>query len=87
MNRADILAVVQAIYFGPKQTAIISRLLSKLHLALPHLDIRDLIFWNPIELTPEQVVNEAMRREAEHARKADSYCVDKMNGPPGALLS
>jgi hypothetical protein len=70
MSRVDILAIVKEIYFGPALNDVVTPLLEKLSNALPHSDISDLIFWNPVELTPEQVVDEAMRREAEYARKA-----------------
>ncbi len=70
MTRDDILGIVKAIYFGPAQNEVITPLREKLREALPHSAINDLIFWNPVELTPEQVVDEAMRREAEYARKA-----------------
>jgi hypothetical protein len=67
MTRDDILAIVKATYFGPAQNEIVTPLREKLREALPHSAINDLIFWNPVELTPEQVVDEAMRREAEYA--------------------
>ncbi len=67
MTRDDVLSIVREIYFGPTQNIIITRLLERLRQALPHSGIGDLIFHNPQELTPEQVVAEAMRREAEYA--------------------
>ena len=70
MTRDDILEVVWSVYSGPPRNDAITPLLEKLREALPHSAISDLIFWNPVELTPEQVVDEAMRREAEHARTA-----------------
>lgn len=70
MTRDDILAIVKAIYFGPTDTEVITPLRERLRDALPHSGINDLIFWNTVDLTPEQVVDEAMRREAEYARKA-----------------
>ncbi len=71
MNRDEILAIVKEIYCGPTQDEVVTPLRKKLREALPHSGINDLIYWNPVELTPEQVVDEAMRREAEYARKAD----------------
>jgi hypothetical protein len=70
MNRGDILSAVRAICFGPPRNDVITPLLEKLIEALPHSDIIDLIFWNPVVLTPEQIADEAMRREAEYAREA-----------------
>ena len=37
---------------------------------LPTCYISDLIFWDDRELTPEQVADEAMQREADHARQS-----------------
>lgn len=70
MTKSEILSVVNSIYFGSTDTEIVTPLLERLRNELPHSGISDLIFWNPVELTPEQVVDEAMRREAEYARKA-----------------
>jgi hypothetical protein len=69
MTRDEILAVVKEIYLGPTQTELVTPLREKLREALPHSGINDLIFWNPVELTPEEVVEEAMRREAEYGSK------------------
>jgi hypothetical protein len=71
MTQDDILSTVQEICCGPSRNDVITPLLQKLIEALPHTDIIGLIYWNPVELTPEQIVDEAMRREAEYARKAD----------------
>ena len=70
MTKSEILSIVNAIYFGPTDTRIVTSLLERLRDDLPHSGISDLIFWNPVELTPEEIVDEAMRREAEYARKA-----------------
>jgi hypothetical protein len=70
MTRKDILAIVSEICFGSPKNEVITPLLEKLIEVLPHANIIDLIFWNPVELTPEQVVDEAMRQEAEYARSA-----------------
>ena len=71
MTRDDILSMVYKIYSGPAKNATITPLLDKLWKALPHSHISDLIFHNPVELTPEQVVDEAMRREAEYVNSAE----------------
>jgi hypothetical protein len=49
---------------------VVTPLRKKLRDAFPHSAIVDLIYWNPVELTPEEVVDEAMRREAEYTRNA-----------------
>jgi hypothetical protein len=69
MNRDDIIAIVREIYFGPTSEGVVTPLLEKLTEALPHSTVTDLIYWNPVELTPEQVVDEAMKQEAEYARE------------------
>jgi hypothetical protein len=69
MKRDDILSAVRAIYFGDTDDAVVMPLLDKLEDALPHSEICDLIFHDFRGLTPEQVVDEAIRREAEYASK------------------
>jgi len=69
MARDEVLLIVREIYFGPAQNALITLLLERLQEALLYSGVSDLIFHNPEELTPEQVVDEAMQREAEHAAK------------------
>jgi hypothetical protein len=68
MTRDEILSLVQSIYTGSADDVIVSRLLDKLEVALPHGDICDLIFQDMRNLTPEQVVDEAIRREADYAK-------------------
>lgn len=70
MTRIDILSAIREIYAGTTNNDVITQLLDKLEEALPCSDISDLIFHDFRDLTPEQVVDEAMRREADHARKA-----------------
>ena len=71
MNRTEALAIVQEICFGPAENIIITPLLERLQNAYPRADISDLIFHHPVELTPEQVVDIAMQREADYDRKAN----------------
>lgn len=66
MTRDEILYFVQEIYLGPKNNDIITSLLEELYETLPHSAISDLIYHNPQELTPEQVVDEAIRRDVEY---------------------
>lgn len=70
MKRDDILSMVQEVYAGTTDNSAITRLLDKLELALPNSDISDLIFHDFRGLTPEQVVDEAIQREAKHIRAA-----------------
>ncbi len=71
MTGDELLEVVRSIYFGSTRPELVTPLREKLRGALPHSAINDLIFWNPVELAPEQVVDEAMRREAEYARNCN----------------
>ncbi|MFD0713195.1 hypothetical protein [Paenibacillus sp. GCM10027626] len=38
----------------------IDRMIELLEQSVPHPEVSDLIFWNEIELTPEQVVEKAL---------------------------
>ena len=67
MNSNEALSLVKKIYFGPAENVLITPLLDRLYKAFPHAHISDLIFNNSVELTPEQVVAEALKREAEHS--------------------
>ena len=67
MKPGEALRSVEKTYFGPAENVLITPLLDRLYSALPHARISDLIFNNPTVLTPEQVVDEAFKREAEHA--------------------
>lgn len=69
MARNDILSAAREIYTGTTDNAAVMLLLDQLEEALPHSGISDLIFHDFRGLTPEQVVDEALRLEAEHARK------------------
>ena len=69
MTQDDILSAVREIYIGNTDNAAVTILLDRLEEALPHSGISDLIFHDFRGLTPEQVVDEAFRREADYARK------------------
>ena len=69
MTRAEILAAVTKLYAGDGEEDEDTALLNRLDDELPHSGISDLIFQDFRDLTPEQVVDEALRLEAEHARK------------------
>jgi hypothetical protein len=70
MTRHDVLSAVHEIFFGATDSSVVSGLLDKLEEALPHSDISDLIFHDFRGLTPEQVVDEAFKRQAEHAAQS-----------------
>ena len=69
MTRAEILAAVTKLYAGDGEEDEDTALLNRLDDELLHSGISDLISQDFRDLTPEQVVDEALRLEAEHARK------------------
>ena len=68
MTRDAMLQAVIKPYAGGGEEDI--EMVNRLRQELPHSKISDLIFHDDRELTPEQVVDEAMRREAERAGTA-----------------
>jgi hypothetical protein len=68
MTRDELLSLVQSIYTGSTDDVTVLPLLDKLEYALPHGDICDLIFQDMRNLTPTQVVDEAIRREADYTK-------------------
>ena len=70
MTQDEIILAVHEIFFEATENSVVSGLLDKLEEALPHSDISDLIFHDFRGLTPEQVVDEAFKREAEHAAQS-----------------
>ncbi len=71
MTREELLAAVIKLYAGDGDEDEDTALLNQLDNELPHSMISDLIFHDFRGLTPEQVVDEAMRREAEYAKTAN----------------
>jgi hypothetical protein len=69
MTRAELLAAVVKLYAGDGDEKEDTALLNRLDDELPHSGISDLIFHDFRGLTPEQVVDEAMRREEEHVSR------------------
>ncbi len=69
MAQNDILAAIREIYIGDADNAVVTPLLDKLEEVLPHSAISDLVFHDFRGLTPEQVMDEALRREADYVRK------------------
>ncbi len=69
MTRDELLTLVQSIYAGSTDDAVVHPTLDELEEALPHAGICDLIFQDMRNLTPEQVVDEALQREADYARQ------------------
>jgi hypothetical protein len=70
MEKSEVLSLVRSIYTGSTDEAIVYPILDKLEEALPHGDVCNLIFQDMRNLTPEQVVDEALKREAEYAARS-----------------
>lgn len=69
MTGAEMLAAITKLYAGNGEEDEDTALLNRLNDELPHSGISDLIFQDFRDLTPKQVLEEALRLEAEHARK------------------
>ena len=69
MTRLELLAAVVKLYSGVGEEDEDTALLNRLDDELPHSDISDLIFHDFRGLTPEQVVDEALQREADYTRR------------------
>ena len=69
MTRTEMLAAVAKLYAGDGVEGEDIAIVNRLRQELPHSKISDFIFHDFRSLTPEQVVVEAMRREADHAGK------------------
>ena len=75
-SRSEMIRIVARLCEGgdgdEEDTAILDRLQEE----LPHSDISDLIFNDDVifgefrNLSPEQIVDEALRRQAEHAGRS-----------------
>jgi hypothetical protein len=69
LTRDEMLQSVIKLYAGDGVEQDDIALVNRLRQQLPHSKISDLIFHDFRGLTPEQVLNEAVRREAEYAHK------------------
>ena len=72
MTHLELLTAVTKLYAGDGEESEDTALLNRLDNELPHSGISDLIFHDFRGLTPEQVVDEAVQREAEYARQHGS---------------
>jgi len=68
MTREELIALVQRIYDGEGNTDIGNYLVDQVDSAIPNGGVSDLIFWPKQPMTPEEVVDEALRRSAEWKR-------------------
>ncbi len=69
MTKGELIFTVKSIFSTNNSDEEISSTLTTLSRALPHAEISDLIFWNDPDLTPEEVVEVALRREKEYAAR------------------
>ena len=65
MRRDELISAVTALYSGGGEESQDTALLNRLDETLPKSGISDLIFNDFRGLTPEQIVDEALRREAD----------------------
>ncbi|MDZ4690661.1 hypothetical protein [Terricaulis sp.] len=68
MTREELIALVQRVYNGEGAIEDGNVLVAELDKALPNGEIWDLIYWPRKPMTPEEVVDEALRRGAEWRR-------------------
>lgn len=69
MTRLEILDMVKRVVISEESEEVIDALVLQLRAAVPHAKIGDIIFYSDLELTPEQIVDEALRREQDYAAK------------------
>ena len=70
MTRDEIIQAVTELCAGGKSDEDDVQSARELRRKLPHSDIIDLIFQDMRNLTPEQVADEALQREADHVRRS-----------------
>ncbi len=73
MTRKEMIGKVKKIFYGPTDNKVISEVLDQLDAVLPHVFISDLIFHGPDDLTPEQIVDEAISRENENNSDSSQF--------------
>ncbi len=71
MEKKNILNLVEKIFSVDGTEEEIATIVGQLRQSFPHAKIIDLIFHDFRGLTPEQVVEEAIQREAEYVRMAE----------------
>jgi hypothetical protein len=71
VKRQEVLDIVRGFFNDPKSEVEEDVLVQLLDRALPDSGIIDLMFQDMRKLTPEQIVDEAYRRQAEHGQQAE----------------
>ena len=75
MNRAEMLDLVTKVFNVNGDDDQLDAAVSRLKSAFPNAKISDMIFYPDTKRNPEQIVDEALRREAEyvaHGEKTDA---------------
>lgn len=67
MNRSDMIALVERLAAADGTEEELDGILDQLVNSAPNSMISDLIYYPDAERDPEQIVDEALRREEEHA--------------------
>lgn len=67
MNRSEMIGAVKRLFVSDCSEEELDLLLGNLVKTTPHAGISDMIFYPDEERTPEQIVDEALRREREYA--------------------
>lgn len=68
MTRSELIAIIARLYTGEDNDRQATKLVRLLVGEFPNAKISDLIFHDSRDLTPEQVADEAIRIETEHAK-------------------
>lgn len=63
MTRSEMIDAVKRVFDMEESEEEIDVLVSRLKSEVPHAKISDMIFWPDVERTPEQIVDEALRRQ------------------------
>lgn len=62
INRDQLIALVREIMNAAGTESEVDKMISLLEAGVPHPNVSDLMFWPPdgVQLTPEQIVDEAL---------------------------
>ncbi|MFD0713331.1 bacteriocin immunity protein [Paenibacillus sp. GCM10027626] len=60
LSRSELIVIVEKIMQAEGTEEELDRLINLLERNVPHPEVSDLIFWNDKELSPEEVVDEAL---------------------------
>lgn len=69
MNRLSMVDAIRRLFTADGTEEELDQLLDRLVQAVPHADISDMIYYPDQDRSAEQIADEALRREREHAAK------------------